>query len=358
MTLETGPASSDVVLEVSFIGKRGESLGHVTVPLMNKLLVPGGTGLFEADSSSAPQVPAIRVRVLANVPFPREVGPLEASIVRSDWEAGPGAVLLGRLTNPSDQTLRVEDLWIVGFDTSDQPRTMAVGVAAGDVLEPGESIPFLAEALDAVDVDRWEMMAQGSATDSSGPSLVDAEEVEFQSDPQGNPFVTGVLVNPTDRPRTTRLFLLATSNQDWLSAGAFEVPVPLPPHAVWPFSIASLPGLPDRAQEVDLEPYVIDGPAESGVVEVTAEVTGYEVIGSRLYLRGTVRTKGTDTLHRPTVFSLLRSSEGDLITGGWALAAERLEPGEVVPFLLTIPVPKGVDLALVEYDVQAFGETE
>jgi hypothetical protein len=187
---------------------------------------------------------------------------------------------------------------------------------------------------------------------------VEAEDVELQADPQGNPFVTGVLVNPTDGPRTARLFLLATSNEDWLSAGAFEVPVPLPPHAEWPFSIASLAGLADRAEDVDLTPYVVDGPAEAGVVEVTAEVTGYEVIGSRLYLRGTVRTEGTDALLRPTVFSLLRSAEGDLISGGWALAAERLEPGEVVPFLLTLPVPKGVDLAMVEYDVQAFGAAE
>ena len=356
--METGPASSEVVLEVSLLGSRGEALGRVTVPLMNQLLLPGGMGLFEADASSAPQASAVRVRVLSNVPSPREVEPLEASIVRSSWEAGPGAALLGQLTNPSDRTLRIEDLWVVGFDTSDQPRTLAAGVAAGDVLDPGESIPFLAEALDAVDVKRWEMLAQGSATGSSGASLVEAEEVELQADPQGNPFVTGVLVNPTDRPRNTRLFLLVTSDEDWLSAGAFEVPVALPPHAEWPFSIASLAGLPDRAQGVDLAPYVVDGPAEAGVVEVTAEVTGYEVIGSRLYLRGTLRTEGTDTLLRPTVFSLLRSSEGDLITGGWALAAERLEPGEVVPFLLTVPVPNGVDLALVEYDVQAFGATE
>ena len=361
VSVASGPPSTDVVLEVSLLDAHGEAVGKSAVPLLNTYLIPSGRGLFAADFPAAPPGSILRVHVLSHTPEVGEILPLEASVLEADWEAGPAVAVLGRLTNPHDRPMHLDDLWVVGMDSTGQPRTAARGAAGAEVLAPGGSVPFRADTLGSAGVMRWVVLAQGSPRDLADAAAVHVEALGLKVDPQGRSFATGWLVNPSDRPRVAHLVLLATAGDEWLSAGVFEFPVPLPPGAMWPFSVDNFPGLADRKPEgedvlpMDLVPFVVDAPSPLVLDDLTPEVTGFEVIGSRLYLRGIVRNAGAAAVDQPSLLAWVQSSEGDLVTAGWAQPADRLRPGEAVSFLLTAPVPDGVDLSLAEYVVQAFG---
>ena len=361
VSLASGPAASDVVFEVSLLGEQGDEIASTMASLLGRYLIPSSQGLLAAVFPPGLTASSIRVQVTSFRPAPPGVLTLEGTTLAADWLTAETAAVLGRLTNPQSRPLAAESLLVVGLDTSREPVSYAFGQTGAEFLAPGEGIPFRADVPEATDVDRWVVLALGSPPDPSASTRVELESVELRFDSQGKPFATGFVVNPSDQPRQIRLLLLATGGEDWLAAGILAIPVPLPARSRLAFDVDEFPGLTGRlpqgedAPSLTIVPYVADSASEGVLEDLAAEVTGFEVIGSRLYLRGQVRGPETVAVLNPTLFASILSAEGELISAGWTLAAERAGPGQSLPFLLSIPIPANTDLALAEYDVRAWG---
>jgi hypothetical protein len=172
------------------------------------------------------------------------------------------------------------------------------------------------------------------------------------------------LVNRAAQPVAARAFLLLTAGGEWLSAGVFELPVPVPANASIAFAVDDFPGLAQRGPEADgdspveTQAFATGLPSTVVVEGLAPEVTGFEVIGSRLYLRGRVSGPAANAFLHPTVLASLLSADGDLLSAGWTSAGDRIAVGGANPFLLVLPVPDGVDLASAEWDVSAIGVQE
>jgi hypothetical protein len=359
--LASGPAASEVEFEVSLLDERGDEMASTTAPLRARYLIPSRQGFLAAVFPPGLSASSVRVRVTSFRPAPPGILDLEGTALNADWLTAETAAVLGRLTNPQARRLSAGSLLVVGLDKSEEPVAYALGQTGADFLAPGEEIPFRADVPESAEVDRWVILALGSPPDPPAPSRVELESVELRFDSQGRPFATGFVVNPSDQPRQTRLLLLATGGEDWLAAGTLTIPVPLPPRSRMAFDVDDFPGLIERRPRGDdapalaIVPYVADSVSEAVLEDLEAEVTGFEVIGSRLYLRGQVQVPETVAVLNPTLFATILSAEGDLVSAGWTLAAERAGPGQTVPFLLSIPIPAHADLALAEYDVRAWG---
>lgn len=361
VSLASGRAASDVVFEVDLLDEQGDEIASTTASLLSRYLLPSSQGFLAAGFPSGLPASSIRVRVASFRPAPAGVLALEGTTLSADWQTGRTAALLGRLTNLQSRRLSTESLLVVGLDKRREPVAYAIGVAGADLLLPGDEIPFRADVPEATEVDRWVVLALGSAPDPSAHPRVELESVELRFDPQGKPFASGFVVNPSDQPRQTRLLILATVGDDWLSAGLLEFPVPLPPRSRLPFAVDDFPGLTERRPQGEegpslvLVPYVADSVSKAVLEALAAEVTGFEVIGSRVYLRGKVQAPESRAVLFPTLYASILTPEGELISAGWTMAAERVDPGQTVPFLLILPIPDHTDLSLAEYDVGALG---
>ena len=364
VSLVSGPAASGVVFEVSLLGEQGDEIASTTASLLSGYLMPSSQGFLAAVFPPGLPASSIRVRVAAFRPAPPGILALEGTTLATDWLTAETMALFGRLTNPQSRPLSAVSLLVVGLDKSKEPIAYAIGQTGTDLVAPGEGIPFRADISGASDVDRWAVLALGSPPDPTAPTRVELESVELRFDSQGKPFASGFVVNPSDQPRQARLLLLATGGEDWLAAGIFTFPVPLPARSRLAFVVDDFPGLTERrphgdeAPSLAIVPYVAEAMSEAVLEELAAEVTGFEVIGSRLYLRGQMQAPEGFAVLNPTLFASVLSAEGELISAGWTLAAERADPGQTVPFLLTVPIPANTDLALAEYDVGALGVRE
>ena len=361
VSLVSGPAASDVVFEVSLLGEQGDEIASTTASLLSGYLSPSNQGFLAAVFPPGQPASSIRVRVTSFRPALPGILALEGTTLAADWLTAETVAVFGRLTNPHSRPLSVQSLVVVGLDQNEEPISYALGQTGADLVAAGEGTPFRADVSEATEVDRWTLLAVGSPPDPNGRTRIELESVELRFDSRGKPFATGFVVNPSDQPRRTRLLLLATGGEDWLAAGSLTFTVPLPPRSRLPFVVDEFPGLTGRLPQGDdapsltIVPYVADSASEAVLEDLAAEVTGFEVIGSRLYLRGLVQAPEASAVLNPTLSASIVTAEGDLISAGWTLAAERADPGQSVAFLLSVPIPANTDLALAEYNVRAWG---
>ena len=96
-------------------------------------------------------------------------------------------------------------------------------------------------------------------------------------------------------------------------------------------------------------------PAEAVPVTVPSEVTGYEAVGSTLFLR-VLLTAGAEMGTRyPSAQATLTGDDGQLVSAGWGVGPPALAPGETAVITLALPLPSDFDLTLGQLDVQGGG---
>jgi hypothetical protein len=93
----------------------------------------------------------------------------------------------------------------------------------------------------------------------------------------------------------------------------------------------------------------------TGIASLTAVINSFEQLGGSVFLRGDVTNAGTIGARDPTLFAAVRNTEGELLAAAWLTAASDLPAGQMVPFVLELPLPAEVNLALAEFDLQALG---
>lgn len=363
VALEGGPESSDLFLEVTLLDDRDQATASVRVPALTPYLLRNSEAFFAARFPEGSAGSVLEVRVASRRAAPPDVETLDATIVSSTWLTGESLSLLGRLGHSGRRPLVPSGLLVVGLNDQGDPKTFAEGTLAASTLRPGDSAPFRADVPDAADVEEWLVISQGVPAPSAQPPRVRLDgDVAIRRDAQGRWFGVGSLTNTSDTARWARVSVLLKVEDRWLSLGLFETPVGLPPGARLPFLIEGFPGIEHLQAEGGLDEdsvratsFLSEGDAAVVIRSLEAELTGYEVIGSRLYLRGLARNSGTSTVDSAAVVISVTSSEGDLLTAGWAPVSDSLASGEQADFLAILPIPAGVDLSLAELDLRSLG---
>ncbi|HET7009227.1 MAG TPA: hypothetical protein VFI11_00505, partial [Anaerolineales bacterium] len=283
----------------------------------------------------------------------------------SHWLPDERLSLLGSVVNPFRRPVVPSALIAVGMDDQERPMTYAPAALPAGHLRPGEPVPFRADVPSADDVSEWVIVGHAiPSTPGDGPAVALQGELSIRRDPQGQLFAVGRISNGSDAPQWAQVGALLSLREQWVSLGVFETPTVIPAGASLPFAIDIFPGAEEELAEheadrgdLEVEPFLREAGTTAVVREIDAEVRRFEVIGSRLYLRGVARNPGT-TAARACIVAAVLSDEGDLLTAGWTAPAETVPPGGEAPFMLVLPVPDGVNLSLAEFDVQAFGVSE
>jgi hypothetical protein len=358
LELDAGPDSSEAVLEVALVDPTGQVAARVQAPSLTPL-VDSAEAFFASDLPALWPAGSLKVEIVSRRPALAGLQPLEATIVSSTWLGGGVRSLLGRLEHSSPQTLTPLSAIVVGVDESRDPVAYAEAQVVLDRIGPGEGAPFRADVPQADNVADWEFLGYGLPAQPGGPPAVSLEgEVSLFEDPQGSPFAVGQLVNPAPEPRRVRVGILIEEDDAWVALGIFETPSVLPAEATMPFAIDHFPSPEDLAtiaSRAEVHTYLVEEASGATVHPLQADLNGFEVVGSRLYLRGTLSNHGAARVTDATVVAGVLRVTGELLTAGWGHQREPIEPGGQASFLIVLPIPEGTDLSLAEYDIRGFG---
>jgi hypothetical protein len=358
LTLEAGPDSSELLLDVAVIGANGDVAHRGETRTLTPLL-RSSEAFFALEIPAGLAAPSLEVALLSRQPASRTLQALEATILSSTWLGGRVQSFLGRLETEGVEAVTPAFAIVIGVDEERDPMTFAGIDLVVDRIRPREAVPFRVDVAQADGIADWEIYAFGQPSAGAPERRVSLDgEINLLDDPQGHRYAVGALTNPTNRPRWVRVGVLLKTAESWRSLGMFETPSLLPPNAAMPFAIDAFPGLdsddPDDP-DLDVVPYIVEAEATAAVHEMQPELTAFEVVGSRLYLRGVIRNTGSIALDDATIVAGVHDDAGNLLTAGWSAAEQTSMPGDEVSFLLVLPVPRRTDLSLAEYDVRAFG---
>ena len=297
---------------------------------------------------------SVEATLLGNPAAPGEGAVLTGRVLRTFLDAQGTTVALGALANLGPTEAIVERLSLLGRGATGEIREVLDVEPAAARLGSEETVPFLAPLPRGSEDLEWEVYPIARAVD--GPPLtVEILDRRSDRDDQGNPFVTAVVRNQTSEPLWVVLTGIVADGETWLAGDSLSLPLPLAPGDRAAFSLR-LPGvsLPTEGQ-VEWLIVARASPAEAGPVSVPSEVTGYEAVGSTLFLR-VLLTSGAEIGTRyPSAQATLTGDDGQLVSAGWGVGPPALAPGETAVITLALPLPGDFDLTLGQLDVQAGG---
>lgn len=363
--LEQGGPAREIALRIDLLSRDGLPLAAGAARLPGGM-VAGERAPFEARIAFAGAPAGARGEVTAYAPAEFTRAWVEAAALshtplpEGGWEA------IGMLVNLSTRAAAVQDVLVVGLRADRSPAVLAQAQAYPPALAPGESAPFVVHipaAPGLVTVEAWIDAVVAPAPPRSGLAL--AEPARVVHDASGGPMIVGALRNDDARPREARLLLDITRAGSLIGAAELRMPLPLAPGETRGFALAApaalfenLAGQEWTAGDLAVGTYVdaaASAAAREAIQPLEVRLTGIEQIGRALFLRGEVSNPWASALEGPAVLAAVRATDGALLTAGWAVLGERLEPGGVQPFVLALPWPRAADLALSEFDVIAGG---
>jgi hypothetical protein len=262
--------------------------------------------------------------------------------------------------------MAIDGLVYLGVDGDGRPQALTLIQAAPSWLEASGSSPFLARVEAVGRALRWVAYADASASDEvpePGIELVGAAELRQTG--QGLPFVVGLLTNSDDRSRLPVVLLSIRHREQVLALAALSGPFPIGPGEQLPFGQDEFPGLFGRLHELELDPAELEvvawvdrrasAPSPDHRSQLEVRIESLESVGSAVFLRGAVVNPQSVTVSRPSLYAAVRGTDGELLTAGWRELAARLAGGSRLEFVVDLPLPQGIDPAMSEFDVLAFG---
>jgi len=332
----------------------GAEISRRTIEIAADPLPSASAWPFREPFRPATPPASVEATLLGNPAAFREGPDLTGRVLRTFFDAQGTTVALGALANLGPAEAIVERLGLIGRDATGEIREVLDVEPAAARLGSEEAVPFLAPLPRGSEDLEWEVYPIARAVD--GPPLtVEILERRFDQDDQGNPFVTAVVRNQTLEPLWVVLTGVVADGETWLAGDSLSLPLPLAPGNRAPFSLR-LPGasLPPEDQ-VEWLIVARASPAEAVPVTVPSEVTGYEAVGSTLFLR-VLLTAGAEMGTRyPSAQATLTGDDGQLVSAGWGVGPPALAPGETAVITLALPLPSDFDLTLGQLDVQGGG---
>jgi len=357
-------ALESVAVLVALLDVSGAATGETTVLLPLSVLQPGAFSPFMVRSEQA-EGPAAARASLGSFQFSSETAP-RLSIGTVYTTQSPGGILVrGTVHNDGVQPMRVRDVVVAWRDASRALRGLAIATVPGATLPADGSLPWIADAPGTSPATRFEVFVAASPVDSAGESLlVVTDGPTWRLTSQGKGFATGALRNAGNAPILPQVAIAVSAAGRPISLEILQSSIPLQPGETLTFAADQFPGLQATLQSLDadtteitLEAYVQGRsslPDAGAAFVLPVSISRFEAIGSSLFLRGTVSNPDSVPLRNATVFVSLRSTTGEPQSARWLeLASPPDEAGTV--FSVDLPLAAGVDPAMCEYDVRAFG---
>lgn len=356
-------AVEGIELEVTFLSATGDMIRQEQVVPVLPYLASGGASPveFQYEGNTNPASVTLEV-VRYEVREALTVQP-GASLQTALAGADGGTRVLGELELHDDVgAVRIDGFAVASADAEGKLTSLARSIAATSYLAPGDRLPFEAFLPTRVPLTSIQTYGSASPTDRRQNSPVQVIfDPGWSFDPQGRPFLIGFVHNPTGATVTAEILLSIRTDGELRQVTGLDLRVPLAPGEQRPFGVRD-PALPKDADPAALEAEPIIVPPAPGeipprVQSLRMQVTGAEALGSNYFLRGRVSNEGPEAVASPTLIAALRATDGTLWTAGWLRLGDEFEAGQSEPFVLSLPLPEGVEVPLGEFDVRAIGTT-
>ena len=362
---DSGATVQDVDVTIDLLDASGGSIGTIAARLLLTHLQPGASSPFVASIPFGLEPAGARARLSAFGFSARTQLDLEVEEASAATAADEGTEVLGLVSNRGHQAAKVENV-ILTWRAADGA---LAGVARADVtasiLPAGESLPWIAGPLDAAPQMLFDAFVSAiPANPPFGAGLELASGPTWWLTAQGHGFATGAIRNDGPAAVLPEVAVSLTAQGQLVGLEILRSSVPLAAGETLVFTAETFDSLEDRLRRLgvgmqDVAPHVVlwwtepEQPSASPVV-LPVTVRQFEVIGSRLFLRGAITHPGSVRLASLMVYVTLRSTNGEPQTARW-LSLAPPAPGGRMDFAIDLPLPGGIDAAMSEYDLRALG---
>lgn len=351
---------------VTLADEAGSVLAEQETLVSVRRLLPEEQSPFAILFSDIPEAVSAHAQAPAEPAASFRRARVEVEDLRTWPEVQGGWVTIGRLVNRSNAPALIEGVALLARRSSGLAAGVTRSGASCSYLRPEEACLFVAE-LPATQAP-LELTAFVDAAQSpsvSSPSITFPDAARLFADARGHPLVLGSLRNEEDRPMWVAVQATLRRGEEALSAGWVTPPVPVAPGETRAFALTDFPGweaLVAGAEwtlddiEVDLwtDP-IRTVAAEAERTSLEAQVTQFEQVSDRLFLRGSLRNGWTTVVRQPSALATVRRTDGRLVTAGWVTVGGALAPEESRAFLLVLPLPPRSDVAMAEFDLIGAG---
>ncbi len=276
-----------------------------------------------------------------------------------------GLVILGEAHNGSDHLLHIKQIKLLLFDHEGEPLQIATSEHLLPALAPGDRDPFVAYAETSAIPEVWKAFIEASPDLlPSPPPLTFKLEPEPEQTAQGHPFYIGQIENQGVTPWWAQIIVLYSIEDKIVGMDTLRLPIPIPSKEQIPILLEPLNALPsnllmDEFQD-DLQlQYILDPwasiPSLVEPIPVPVSITQFEQIGSRLYVQGQISNPQDTRLSHAGILIRLLDLRGNVRSTAWNDPLEGIDPGHLRTFASNMPLPKDLDLSLVEFDIRGFG---
>lgn len=351
-------------VRLSLVGAE-DDLAEVALPLAWEHLGPGELAPFEAAFDGVATAEAVNVTLDAFDPGTFQRLHLTTSGIRILRDSLRRQHVLGWIENESGKTAEVAAAVVVARGADGRILDAAPAAEGVFRLEAGQRRPFAARIEAPQLVTSAEVYLDSvDAGSAESDMLVEIEGLRMLIGPQRLPYWIGTLRNKSSSPVWVGGVAGWLIDGDLVGAVALEIPVPIMPGEELAVALSDIPGIEDWLRDDSGDPARLKAefwldvqplPRRSEVAHLSLTVTSVEAIGRTLFLRGAVQNSGSEAVREASVLAALRDTSGGLLSAGDTRVASELEPGETVGFALALPLPAGVQLATLEYDLRALG---
>jgi hypothetical protein len=353
----------NVRIKVVLIDESGKILASKISPLAMERLKLNESSPFEVafNSPAPPDTFTVEVVDYEQEDFTR--AKVNYQTIESVPNGEGGLVLLGRVSNPNDQAVDLLEIGLMAYDQESELVAVGNRIVGRLTIAPGAETLILIEFQrdpGIVDFVVWQDSIIAELTSRNPLQIIDPPEIGWTD--QDHPFVASVIQNQDTQPLTVSAYLEIKVEDESVALSQIELPIPIPPGALLPLASSDFPGyrnrIPPRNSETEVTlDFVVESKTLSPAVTIhplDLEITGYEAIGSSLFLNITLSNSTEERVLNSTVFVSLYDIQGNLLTAGWK-SAGKLPPGGSQQLVLDLPLPAGVDPTMAEYELAAYG---
>lgn len=365
MINRSGQAIQNVKIRIKLLDAAGEVLTQQVLPIKMQRLKTGESSPFAANfiSPVIPQSMSVEVHDYEEVDIKRARVQLE--ILEETTNSSGGLILLGRVSNPSTLPIDISALGLLAYNSEAELIEIGERIAGTRSLPPNsESMILIEFNTDPGEAD-FVIWQDCSITNSQPPNPFEiVESPKLLWTEQGHPFVVASIQNQDLQSRSGSIFIEILDDGEVLALSQVDLPIPIPPGQSIPVSVTDFPGFVDKITEnepgfepsinLSIEP-ALEGSENWNLHSLDLEVMGFEAIGSSLFLDIIIQNPQSKALLDPIVLVALFDIEGNLLSAGWKEAGEFIIGNGTRQLVVNLPLPEGLDLAMAEYDLAAYG---
>ncbi len=293
--------------------------------------------------------------------------PVLVDVNMIEWRQLPdgSSEALGEVVNLGDHLLNLKAIAMYLYDENEQPLGVAWSDRLVSTLPPQAAVPFSASFNRSIKLDSWEAFVDASPELlPPQPPLRLTDSSRMEKTHQGGFYYIAEVLNEGVTPWWPVMDITYRYQDGIIGLDTLAIPLPLGPDSSLFFSVDPQQVIPGEllsrteADAITLE-IAIDPwrslPTLTTWIPLVVEITQFEPIGGRLYIRGVITNPHDSMVANPVTKLAILDVFGRTRAVGWRTLSDMLEPGTSIRFEMDLLIPENVDLNQVEFDLLAHG---